>query len=1063
MGATSLDLSQIKTDVLSAASTFRTLIGLGNVNNTTDLDKPISTATQAALDAKLNLSGGTMTGKITATATGNNTGGIGNGDNGIDFFQGVIIYNGQGGTSTAAYPAYFCFGQSTSKLKLHPNTQIQWDSGDPTATRNNGDIALVRNAVGQLDVRGNSGLRVRNLANTNFTNLFIGNSLQSDAPTGEINYLRFFVNGSLRGDFFVDSTSSIGYTFNSGGPNYFVLRNQNGGDATNTAFAFQGNTALWTEGYNTLAQRNTTNAQTWRLYGTRIDASNYRRLYISSTTLGAFTLGVEGLGTGASGNSLTIANNLTVSGELRPQSLYVNGGNGDLAWFGVNNRAIFSSPSDGVMKLTNWADTDFFRLQLGGTNSSFPAIKRNGTAINFRLADDSADAPITASSGTFSGAVRSSDVGATSGNRVSIANQLWQFSMNGSDDVSFTQQGGADSWGVCTRLGGFAAGALPFGDVKWVRDAANIWAQRFGANAQTLRIYGTFTDASNYRRLYISSTTGGAFTLGVEGLGTGASGNTLSFAHSVFTVDGAGFVSGGGNGGMGLGGGFYIRSAGADVARFFAGDGSGRLLSTTDFKYLASTHRFRNTADSADSPITAAAGTFSGALSTNGVLTVGTVGSTFSRITFAQGVTHTYDIVQPYPEGLLFRRNGQGFAMLQQSTSEFGSYTGGLLLTGGGIAWATNSTIGNSQEVPNLCLMRDAADTLALRRSTNAQRFNLYGTFTDASNYIRQALSFTTYSGTVYAQYAAEGLGTGAVNIPLVLTPRGTGAFIVGPMPDGTTTGGNARGAGAVDLQLERYSANQVASGSNSFTVGAWNRANGRFCVAIGADNQALSNGVTEAAIAIGRGCTAQGYTGIAIGAGSSSNGTEASIAIGYGTRAVSGAAYGAMAIGMWSEVSATAALATGRESVANRYAMQAHASGQFATGGDAQRVGFVARNKTTNTTPTVLFLDGSSARLTIPSGKMFLFEAKIVGVRSDGLQRASYMRKGTIINVAGTTSLVGVIEAVGTDVEDNPALDMTITADDANDALAITVTGITGETWRWVAVVEGVEVAYGT
>ncbi len=44
------------------------MVGLGNVDNTTDLNKPISNATQSALDAKLNLSGGTMTGKITLDA-----------------------------------------------------------------------------------------------------------------------------------------------------------------------------------------------------------------------------------------------------------------------------------------------------------------------------------------------------------------------------------------------------------------------------------------------------------------------------------------------------------------------------------------------------------------------------------------------------------------------------------------------------------------------------------------------------------------------------------------------------------------------------------------------------------------------------------------------------------------------------------------------------------------------------------------------------------------------------------------------------------------------------------
>lgn len=54
-----------------------------------------------------------------------------------------------------------------------------------------------------------------------------------------------------------------------------------------------------------------------------------------------------------------------------------------------------NTPSDGVFKFNDNAGTSFGRLQLGGTTSSFPAIKRNSAAINFRLADDSADAAIT--------------------------------------------------------------------------------------------------------------------------------------------------------------------------------------------------------------------------------------------------------------------------------------------------------------------------------------------------------------------------------------------------------------------------------------------------------------------------------------------------------------------------------------------------------------------------------------------------------------------------------------------------------------------------------------------
>ena len=52
------DLSLVKGDV-----------GLGNVDNTSDASKPVSTATQTALNKKLNLTGGTMTGLIQPIVT----------------------------------------------------------------------------------------------------------------------------------------------------------------------------------------------------------------------------------------------------------------------------------------------------------------------------------------------------------------------------------------------------------------------------------------------------------------------------------------------------------------------------------------------------------------------------------------------------------------------------------------------------------------------------------------------------------------------------------------------------------------------------------------------------------------------------------------------------------------------------------------------------------------------------------------------------------------------------------------------------------------------------------
>ena len=49
-----------------AVSLSKSNVGLGNVNNTSDAAKPVSTAVQAALNAKANLSGATFTGTVTA-------------------------------------------------------------------------------------------------------------------------------------------------------------------------------------------------------------------------------------------------------------------------------------------------------------------------------------------------------------------------------------------------------------------------------------------------------------------------------------------------------------------------------------------------------------------------------------------------------------------------------------------------------------------------------------------------------------------------------------------------------------------------------------------------------------------------------------------------------------------------------------------------------------------------------------------------------------------------------------------------------------------------------------
>ena len=278
-------------------------------------------------------------------------------------------------------------------------------------------------------------------------------------------------------------------------------------------------------------------------------------------------------------------------------------------------------------------------------------------------------------------------------------------------------------------------------------------------------------------------------------------------------------------------------------------------------------------------------------------------------------------------------------------------------------------------------------------------------------------------------------------NSALVLTPKGTGALIAGPKPDGTTVGGNARGTNAVDLQLGgRSNAAQVASGSGAIAIGFRCTSSGQRSVAIGEANTATG---ASGSVALGVSCTASNNFGC--------------VSIGNGNNSSSA---GSVAIGRSNSAAGSYGHSFGYQASADRLGMYADAAGQFSAAGDAQRARFVMRNKTTNDTATELFLNGASARLTIPSGKIFAFTINISGVKSDGSAVAHYLRQYCLKHVSATTSEVYAPVTIGTD---NPAgTSIALSADDPNNALKVEVTGIAAETWRWVASVDAVEIAYG-
>jgi hypothetical protein len=74
--------------------------------------------------------------------------------------------------------------------------------------------------------------------------------------------------------------------------------------------------------------------------------------------------------------------------------------------FSINPNALGSGVPEfvvGSSTATHFAITGSGLIQIGGTSSSFPALKRNGTALEARLADDSGYTSLTASSLTLSG------------------------------------------------------------------------------------------------------------------------------------------------------------------------------------------------------------------------------------------------------------------------------------------------------------------------------------------------------------------------------------------------------------------------------------------------------------------------------------------------------------------------------------------------------------------------------------------------------------------------------------------------------------------------------------
>jgi hypothetical protein len=264
-------------------------------------------------------------------------------------------------------------------------------------------------------------------------------------------------------------------------------------------------------------------------------------------------------------------------------------------------------------------------------------------------------------------------------------------------------------------------------------------------------------------------------------------------------------------------------------------------------------------------------------------------------------------------------------------------------------------------------------------------------------------------------------------NSNLVIAPNGTGA-LVASIPDGTATGGNARGIDAVDLQMRRTLATRISSGNYSFIGGGdGNTSSNAYSVVVGGvENISSGNysfvGGGNTNIASNGGCTIAGgqnnnatanwssalsgfgntassnYSTISGGQSNvASTNTHATVVGGStntssGQHSVSGgsgnlaSAARSVSFGGSNNAASEASVCLGQQNVTNQpysfssgyfalsylYGQKSHQNGRFDLAGDAQQSLLTARREASlnSAAATVLSLDGTgTTNLIIPTG----------------------------------------------------------------------------------------------
>ncbi len=288
----------------------------------------------------------------------------------------------------------------------------------------------------------------------------------------------------------------------------------------------------------------------------------------------------------------------------------------------------------------------------------------------------------------------------------------------------------------------------------------------------------------------------------------------------------------------------------------------------------------------------------------------------------------------------------------------------------------------------------------------------------------------------------------GAIAIGIAATSNGIEAITIG-------SSANAQGTNIIAIGK---SANGTGTGeANSIAIGVSTIIDGPSAIAIGAG--AVADGI-QSPLAIGNSANASGQFSVALGP-SAETGVTAGDSIAIGTLAISNESQ-AITMGYTVTNAQPRTFFTGTGAATARIAEFGSAVERQLTtgaaGGDfaSHEAVVQMRLRTTSATPSEL-RTFDSARLTISASRVWHFDAVVIGQGQTVANNDYAVYKftdGVLFrdNANNTTLLVAPTKTVL--AESDATTDANITADNTNEALAITVTGVAAENWVWLGYV---------